>query len=94
MSQADLASKNPDVMKIVDMTKQTREVFMALLSEKLKYWIEAGHCRIEALECDVDVKQDRTLNGGLIKDIIEVTTAFDLSFYVTCEMMTMVVKIY
>lgn len=94
MSQADLAPKNPNVMRIADMTKQTREVFQAILAERLKYWTENKHIRIESGDSDIRVIQDKTMNSGVLKDIMEVTNTFEVSFYVTCEMMSIVANIY
>ena len=94
MSQAALASKTPNVMRIADMTKQTREVFQAILADKLKYWTENKYIRIESDDSGIRVSQDKTMDSGVLKDIAEVANTFEVSFFVTCEMMSIVANIY
>ena len=80
-------------MRIQDMTPQTSEVFQALLSDKLSYWLKTG-CSMTISDDDIDIKSEEIMYGGVLIDIVGLINEFELSFYITCKAMSIVVRIY
>ena len=75
------------------MTTQTREVFQALLSDKLSFWLKNG-CSMTISNDDIEIKCEGIMSGGVLIDIAGLIYGFNLAFFITCNAMSIVVKIY
>lgn len=75
------------------MTTQAREVFQALLSDKLSFWLKNG-CSMTIADDEIEIKCEGIMYGRVLVNIVGLVDEFDLSFFVTCEMARIVVNIY
>nr|DAI53182.1 MAG TPA: hypothetical protein [Caudoviricetes sp.] len=81
-------------MTIAEMNHQTREVFDAVLANKIMYSLDSGRTTLKNQESSILVSQKITMTSAVVRDIVEITVAFGLSFYVECVNDDIVIRIY
>lgn len=81
-------------MTIAAMDHQTREVFDAALASKIMYSLDSGRTTLKNQESSILVSQKITMTSALVEDIVEITRAFLLSFYIECVDDDIVIRIY
>lgn len=81
-------------MTISAMNHQTREVFENTLANKIMYSLDSGRTTLKNQESSILVSQKNTMTSAVVGDIVEITVAFGLSFYVECVNDDIVIRIY
>lgn len=81
-------------MTIAAMNHQTREVFENTLANKIMYSLESGRTTLKNQESSILVSQKIMMTSALVEDIVEITRAFLLSFYIECVDDDIVIRIY